>query len=205
MSDIIGNIPGYFEEVDTTEEYNGYWYQVKDIIAISVLGCLCGLRNMIMIHDWAKSEPMREFFLKELKIRKIPCYSQFTNILGIIDPKSFNTAFTEWVSEGLNASVDGNTIAIDGKTVRSTDKMSQYDHPLHIVSAYISELGMTFGQISVESKSNEIPAVQELIKLLHISGAIVVADALNCQKKTAEAIVQGGADYILSVKGNQET
>lgn len=205
MSDIIGNIPGYFEEVGTTKEYNGYWFQIKDILSISILGCLCGLRNIVMIHDWAKSEQMREFFLKQLKIRKIPCYSQFTNILGIIDPKSFNTAFVKWVNEGLKVSADGKTVSFDGKTVRSTNNMSQYDNPLHIVSAYISELGITFGQIAVESKSNEIPAVQELIKLLNISGAIVVADALNCQKKTAETIIQAGGDYILSVKGNQET
>lgn len=205
MSDIIGNIAGYFEEVNATEAYKGYWYKISDVLAIAILGCLCGLRNMIMIHDWAKSEQMMEFLLRHLKIRKIPCYSQFTNILGIIEPKSFNSAFIKWVTEGLNASAKGNTIAIDGKTVRSTDKISKFDAPLHIVSAYISELGITFGQIAVESKSNEIPAVQELIKLLNISGAIVVADALNCQKKTAEAIIQGGGDYILSVKGNQET
>lgn len=63
-------------------------------------------------------------------------------------------------------------------------------------SAQVSELGMTFAQKSVEGKSNEIPAVQELLKGLDISGCIIVADALNCQKKTAESVVSGGADYV---------
>ena len=58
------------------------------------------------------------------------------------------------------------TVALDGKTIRSTAKMSKYDSPLHIVSAYASELGVTLAQKSVEGKSNEIPAVQELIKRL---------------------------------------
>lgn len=61
---------------------------------------------------------------------------------------------------------------------------------------------MTFAQKSVEGKSNEIPAVQELLKGLDISGCIIVADALNCQKKTAESVVSGGADYVLGVKDN---
>ena len=54
-------------------------------------------------------------------------------------------------------------------------------------------------------KSNEISAVRNLINLLQMEGCIVVADALHCQKETAKAIVEGKADYLLSVKGNQET
>ena len=73
------------------------------------------------------------------------------------------------------------TIAIDGKEIRSTGKMKRYDSPLHIVSAQIGELGLTLAQATVQSKSNEIPAVQELIKTLEIEGCMVVADALNCQ------------------------
>ena len=77
------------------------------------------------------------------------------------------------------------TIAVDGKTVCSTIGMSSYSKPLHIISAQISELGLTLAQRSTEDKSNEIPAVQELLKELNIKGHIVVADALNCQKETA--------------------
>lgn len=44
--------------------------------------------------------------------------------------------------------------------------------------------------------------MQELLKELKIKGNIVVADALNCQKETAEIIVKQKADYLLSVKDN---
>ena len=84
-------------------------------------------------------------------------------------------------------------------------KNEKYNSPLHIVSAQIGELGIAFGQQTVDGKSNEIPAVRALIDLLKIEGCIVVADALNCQKETAKAIVDGKADYLLSVKDNQET
>jgi predicted transposase YbfD/YdcC len=91
------------------------------------------------------------------------------------------------------------------KTIRSTGKFEKYNSPIHIVSAHIAELGITFGQQAVYDKSNEIPAVRELLGLLKIKGCIVVADALNCQKETAKTIVDGKADYLLSVKGNQPT
>ena len=81
--------------------------------------------------------------------------------------------------------------------------MEKYNQPLHIVSAQLSELGVTFGSRSVDGKSNEIPAVQKLLKELDLSGCMVVADALNCQKKTAQAVVDGKGDYLLSVKKNQ--
>ncbi|MDR1628438.1 MAG: hypothetical protein LBR79_06685 [Oscillospiraceae bacterium] len=61
--------------------------------------------------------------------------------------------------------------------------MSNFEYSVHIVSAYITELGITLGQLAVNDKTNEIPTVQQLIKELDLEGAIVVADALNCQKK----------------------
>jgi predicted transposase YbfD/YdcC len=82
--------------------------------------------------------------------------------------------------------------------------MVKYTKPMHIVSAYIAEMGITFGQQTVYEKSNEIPAVRELLELLELNGCIVVADALNCQKETAKVIIKKGADYLLSVKDNHK-
>jgi predicted transposase YbfD/YdcC len=111
--------------------------------------------------------------------------------------------FTRWVESLLPKKATEHTISFDGKTVRSTANMERYKNPLHIVSAQISELGLTFGQEAAKGKSNEIPAVQRLIKMLKLKGCVVVADALNCQKETAKAILGQGADYLLSVKDNQ--
>jgi predicted transposase YbfD/YdcC len=83
--------------------------------------------------------------------------------------------------------------------------MDKYESPLHILSAHLAELGITIGQRTVGEKSNEIPAMQELLELLSIEGCMIVADALNCQKDTAQAIIQGKGDYLFSVKDNQQT
>jgi predicted transposase YbfD/YdcC len=134
-------------------------------------------------------------------IWKVPCYSHFTNLVGIIDSEELNKLFMNFF-RGLVETVVGKTIAIDGKTICSTGNIEKYKSPLHIASAFVVENGITIGQFACEAKSNEIPAVQELIRLLDVEGATIVADALNCQKKTAKVILKAKADYVLSVKKN---
>jgi predicted transposase YbfD/YdcC len=196
-------IEEYFSEIETEKQYIGYFYSVNDAITMAILGSFCGLRNMKQIQQWASNERTRSFLAKEFSIYDVPCYSWFTQILGSIKPESFNECFTKWVLEILKPDLTNATISLDGKTVRSTEKMKRYKNPLHIVSAQIAEYGLTMGQTAVNDKSNEIPAVRELLKLLDINGCVIVADALNCQKETAKIIVEKGGDYLLSVKENQ--
>jgi len=167
------------------------------------LGSFCGLRNIKQIHQWAKNERVRGFLDEHFEISVVPCYYWLKKLFGIIKPKSLDECFTNWVSSLLPGGAVGKTISLDGKTIRSTGKMKGNKKALHIVSAQIAELGITFAQKTVSDKSNEIPAVRELLDLLDINGCMVVADAMHCQKETVEKIVSEGADYTLSVKDNQ--
>jgi len=195
----------YFTDVETTKEHNGYFCSVGEALTIVILGSLCGLRNVNQIHQWASSTRVSEFIAKHFAIKKIPCYYWLLCLLKIIKPKSLNQCFIKWAQSFLPESIKEFTLSFDGKTIRSTGKMDKYDSALHIVSAHIAELGITIGQQTVYDKSNEIPAVRELIGLLKIEGCIVVADALNCQKETAKTIIGAKADYLLNVKDNQPT
>jgi predicted transposase YbfD/YdcC len=198
-------ITEYFADVETTQEHNGYFCSVGEALTIVILGSLCGLRNASQIQQWAAHSRVTEFLAKHFLIKRIPCYYWLICLLKMIKPKSLNRCFMNWVQSFLPDGVKGLTLSFDGKAIRSTGKMSKYKSSLHIVSAHIAELGITFGQETVDDKSNEIPAVRNLIELLNIEGCMVVADALHCQKDTAKAVVEAKADYLLSVKGNQET
>lgn len=193
----------YFEEVEASREYSGYFCSIPEAISIVVLGSMCGLRNISQIHQWAESDKVSEFLKEEFGIEHIPCYYWLLSLLKLIKPESLNKCLMKWAESILPKERKGLTISLDGKTVRSTCKMESYDSPLHIISAQISELGITFASKSVEGKSNEIPAVQQLIGELDIQECMVVADALNCQRETAETIVRGKGDYLLDAKGNQ--
>lgn len=153
---------------------------------------------MNQIHQWATHEKVKAFLSEEFGIRRIPCYYWLTILVRIIDPESLNECFSEWVRSLVP--VEDVTIAVDGKEIRS---MRKKKNPLNIISAQIAEYGLTIAQTCVADKTNEIPAVQELLKKLKIKGCLITADALHCQSKTAEIITEKKADYLLKVKGNQ--
>lgn len=193
----------YFEEVETSREYNGYFCSIPEAISIVVLGSICGLRNISQIHQWAESDSVSGFLKEKFGIEHIPCYYWLLSLLKLIKPESLNKCLVKWAEAMLPEERRCLTVSLDGKTVRSTCKMESYDSPLPIISAQVSEWGITFATKSVEGKSNEIPAVQQLISELDIQGCIVTADVLNCQRETVEAIVRGKGDYLPDAKGNQ--
>ena len=194
-----------FSNVETTEEHNGYSFSVGEALTIVILGSFCGLRNTSQIHQWASNSRVTEFLQKHFGVIRVPCYYWLLCLLKLVKPASFNECFIKWVKSLISEGLEGLTLSLDGKTIRSTGKMKKYSSPLHIVSAHIAELGITFGQKTVYDKSNEIPAVRDLLNMLDIEGCMVVADALNCQKETAKAVIDGNADYLLNVKDNHPT
>jgi predicted transposase YbfD/YdcC len=94
-------------------------------------------------------------------------------------------------------------IAIDGKTSRRTHDRPKGRGPLHLVSAWASRQRLVLGQEAVEEKSNEIVAIPLLLQRLRLQGALVTIDAIGTQSEIAKAIVDGGGDYLLSLKANR--
>jgi predicted transposase YbfD/YdcC len=101
--------------------------------------------------------------------------------------------------------VDQPVLAVDGKTARRSHDRGHGLGALHCVSVWASDFGLSLGQVACDDKSNEITAIPELLRLVDVRGAIITIDALGTQKAIAEQIVEGGADYVLALKGNQET
>jgi len=122
-----------------------------------------------------------------------------------LQPEAFQTCFQSWIAAGLK-NEEGNarpTIAMDGKSLRRSHDRSNGLGPLHLVSAWAGEHGLTLGQVATEEKSNEVTAIPELIERIDVKGAIVTIDAMGCQKEIAEQIVVQEGDYVLAVKDNQ--
>jgi predicted transposase YbfD/YdcC len=101
--------------------------------------------------------------------------------------------------------VDQPVLAVDGKSSRRSHDRRKGLGALHSVSVWASEFGLSLGQVACAEKSNEITAIPELLRLVDIRGAIITIDAMGTQKAIAEQIIDGGADYVLALKGNQET
>ena len=108
-------------------------------------------------------------------------------------------------ARSLVVDLEGKVVAIDGKTLRRSHDRANNRSAIHVVNAWCTEAGVSLGQLKTEEKSNEITAVPELLRLLHLKGAIVTLDAMGCQKKIAGTILEREADYLLAVKDNQPT
>ncbi|MFQ5464282.1 MAG: ISAs1 family transposase, partial [Phycisphaerae bacterium] len=121
-----------------------------------------------------------------------------------LKPEAFQESFEYWIASLVNEHVTGKGIvAIDGKTLRRSHDQKNGLGPLHLVSAWATDNGLSLGQVATEEKSNEITAIPALIDRIDVKGATVTIDAMGCQKEIAQRIVHAGGDYVLAVKDNQ--
>ena len=154
------------------------------------------------IADWAVSK--KEWLGTFLELPGgIPSHDTINRVFQMIDPKKFHDAFFRWAG-AVSGKVKG-VVAIDGKTARRSREETGNIKPIHTVSAWAVESSLVLGQLCVDEKTNEIKTIPELLDILCLQGCIVTIDAMGTQKKIAEKIIEKNADYILQVKGNQQT
>ena len=201
---IFKQLENDLQKLEEEAWHDGYWYTVTEALLVLVCGMLCDLTNIDKIHDWAKSEPTRKFLKKEFDMDKLFSRAQFYNLLACVKAEEFKHVFMNWMSYVLDKNMKGKTVSIDGKTIRSTDSLTEDGSVLHIASALVSEFNLVIGHQECSTKTDEINAFRELVGMLDISGSVVVADALHCKPKSAEAVIEAGADYLFVVKDNQE-
>jgi predicted transposase YbfD/YdcC len=140
----------------------------------------------------------------------IPRKDVFRRVLMALKPGAFQACFVNWL-QSLRAAAATATgvkqpvLAVDGKTARRSHDRKNGLGALHSVSVWASDFGLSLGQVACAEKSNEITAIPELLRLVDIKGSIITIDAMGTQKAIAEQIIEGEADYVLALKGNQET
>lgn len=132
----------------------------------------------------------------------IPSYFTFRRVFQILDPSALKQGLTNWTGS-LRSMTGGQVIALDGKTLRHSFDTWSGQKSLHLLNAWVTELGLAIGCEKVETKSNEIPSAVDLIEKLDVKGHIITLDALGCQKDTAAKIIDKKGDYLLCAKGNQ--
>jgi predicted transposase YbfD/YdcC len=179
-------------------------HALMDILFISVAATLAFAEGPSDIVDFAKEK--LAWCRKFVPLANgVPSHDTVGRVLALVKPAQFQRAFLDWLAcwhAQANDSEQPEHIAIDGKTACGSHR-DQREHPLHLVSAWASRLGLTLGQVAVAEKSNEITAIPCVLRMLELKGAIVTIDAMGCQKEIAQQIVAGGGDFVLAVKMNQ--
>ena len=180
-------------------------YSLLEILIVTIASVMCGAETWNDVEDYGNSllERLRQMGL-ELS-NGIPSHDTFRRVFSLINPIEFQKIFFEWASFA-RSSIDKGVIAIDGKTLCGAFGEGEKKSSIHMVNAWATEAGICLGQLRSSGKSNEIETIPILIDLLKLKKEnIVTIDAMGCQKKIVEKIREKGADYLIAVKGNQET
>ena len=133
----------------------------------------------------------------------LPCADWLRALMNRIDPKLFSACFEDWAAACFPDRLD--LVAVDGKTSRRSHDRAAGKPPLHLVSAFATNAKLVLGQEAVAEKANEIAAIPALLARLDLEGALVSIDAMGCNPRIAQAILDAGADWLLAVKDNQST
>ena len=198
----IATIAAHFAEIDDPRVDWNKSHELLDIIIIAICAVICGANNWIQIEEFGSSK--REWLELFLELKSgIPSHDTFNRVFSRLDPKQFQNAFISWV-QSIRKVINGEIIAVDGKTNRRTHDKKLGKNAIHMVSAWATSNNLVLGQVKVNEKSNEITAIPQLLDLLYISGCIVTIDAMGCQKDIAQKIIDKDADYVLALKKNQK-
>lgn len=177
-------------------------YNLFEIVSIAILAMLCGADDWVEVSLWAESN---QEWLKQFGMCKdeVPSHDTFSRFFSYVDPIAFEQCFMR--STRHIAKVIGGIIALDGKTICNSADSSEETRAIHIVSAFAAENQLILGQLATEQKSNEITAFPLLLAMLDIKGATITIDAAGCQKALTTQIIEQGGDYVIGLKGNQES
>lgn len=186
---------------DPRKKSINFRHPLTTILFITVVCSLCGS------NDWEtiviQANAMKEWLSKFVDMSNgVPCVRTFIRLFNVLQPESLNKVLLT-VAKSLGNKVKSEVISFDGKTMRGTASLEKGLKAVHMLNAWSHERGICIGHMKVDDKSNEIPAVPQLMELLDLKGTIITADAMNTQKKTASKAIELGADYMLPIKENQ--
>jgi predicted transposase YbfD/YdcC len=173
-----------------------------DVLVTSICAVLGGANSWLSVARFGVTHQAWFHTFLELP-NGIPSHDTYRQIFLHLAPSELNQRFATWMKD-ISHHLKLKQIAFDGKTLCGSGNGRTGLPALHMVHAFAVDNGICLAQQAVDAKSNEITAIPQLLKLLDLQGALVTIDALGCQKEIAAGIVDGGGDYVLVAKGNQE-
>jgi len=200
LVEILAEIPDF-------RKAKGKRHKLSAILALACVATMCGYKGYRAFAEWGSNygaELMKALGFTHVKG---PCPATFSIVFRNINVELLEKKIGEWAHSILTKlkGDDGtvpDSIALDGKTAKGSKK--QGCSVSHFLSAVSHGLGLTLGQCGVDSKTNEIGVVHEVLKNLAVEGRVVTMDALLTQRRVAEDILECDGDYVMIVKENQQ-
>ena len=193
-----------FGDIEDPRRGNRRCHDLLEVLFIALCASLCGAQSCVDMADFAeaKEDELRGFLTLS---GGPPSHDTFSRIFRLLDPQAFHAAFHAAFQRFMAdfAASRAAVVALDGKSLRRSFDRAAGASPLHLVSAWACEERLVLGQMKVAAEGNEITALPALLALLDLEGTTVTLDAMHCQSRTATAITEAGAHYLMALKANQ--
>jgi hypothetical protein len=180
-----------FRQISDPRRDQGKMYPLAPILLFTVLAMLAGARSYRQVHAFIQTHLDRLNSGFGLSLRRAPAYSSVRFILHGLDAEQMERAFRDHaagLAEGplADVPVEGArlpaAVAIDGKTLRGSFDAFHDRKAAHVLSAFAADGQIILGHLAISEKSNEIPAAQDMIATLGLTGRLFTLDAMHCQK-----------------------
>jgi predicted transposase YbfD/YdcC len=191
-----------FEDVPDPRAEN-VRHDLAEILIVAFIAVLCGAQSCAEMAEFGREKI--KLFKRFLKLgHGIPSHDTFSYLFRMIDPKALDAAFGQITARLVAALAKGGVIAIDGKSLKGAYDKGGKSAPKMMVSAYAAGLRLTLATVAARDR-NEVDAALEVIGLIDLKGKIVTGDALHCNRRMVDTIIEKGGDYCIALKGNQES
>jgi predicted transposase YbfD/YdcC len=190
-------------QVPDPRKRRGRRHPLAGLLAVGIAAVIGGSRSFAAIGQWAADAGPE--VLAVLGAARGPAEeSTFRRAFALVSADVLDRALGAWLWTRAVQASGRLVIAIDGKTVRGAK--GRNGKAPHLVAALAHGIGAVLGQVAADEKSNEIPAVRELLKAFaDLAGSVLTIDAMHTQHDTAQLILGRGADYVMTVKANMPT
>lgn len=202
----LGSLLERFRVLQDPRCGHGLRHRQPFVLACAAVATLMGASGYQAYEDTCKTFTQRQ--LRALGCQPdeaghytAPSDSTFFRVLTHLDAADFESVVAAWLLEQEVSALA--RLAVDGKMLRGSGRTD--GKPLQLFSAVSHRVRLTLAQVPIDEKSNEIPALQPLLRSLpSLEGSLITADAMHCQQDSARFITQElGADYLFGLKGNQ--
>src|SRR5208282_5554669 len=196
----MGHFIAIFSELEDPRAENA-WHDLLEVIFIALAAVLCGAESCTDMADFGEA---KEPFLRQiLRLEHgIPSHDTFGRVFRLLDPQQFEAVFRRFMAAFAQSKRLAGVVAVDGKAVRGAYQRGARATPLHLVNVWAADERLALAQRTAPHR-DEVAGTLEVLKLLALKGCIITADALHCHRKMAQAVLDGGGDYVLALKENQ--
>jgi len=195
------HIPTYFSEVQDFRVQGRCHHQLGDILGLILCGTLADCDDFSEIEDYGNDN--LDFLRAELGfgfVNGVPSEDTLDRVLRYLASDQLEGCFKAcW----RDITLSGQHLRIDGKELRGTIPLGKKHALVQIVNVWVDEVGLSFGQQQIDTKSNEIVAIPKLLDTVDCQGSVVTIDAIGAQKVIVEKIRSKQADYVIALKANQ--